>query len=118
LFVKKDTFISCAMAGGKHAPEEKCKPSPKHTATEFETKIPVIHKYECEQSMSAIACEPGFVVSTLNTTMKDIAHIKEHVNFTFHVGMCVFQYSILLLVYFGSCVCDIRYDEWWGRGEN
>jgi hypothetical protein len=38
-------------------------------------KIRMISKYECGQSLSATACELGFVVSTVNTVLKDITHI-------------------------------------------
>jgi hypothetical protein len=58
------------MAGDKRSSEEKCEPSRKYTATDLEMKIRMIRKYECEQSLSATACELGFVVSTVNTVLK------------------------------------------------
>jgi hypothetical protein len=101
------------MAGGKHAPDGKSEPSPKRTAIEFETKIRVIHKYECGQSVSAIARELGFAVSTLNTIIEDAVHITEHVNFTFHlIHVCVSVSTVFYYWYiFCSCVYDIRCDE-------
>jgi hypothetical protein len=64
-------FIFCAMAGGKHAPEGKS-----------EMKIRIICKYEGRQSLSAIAHELGFAISTVNTIFKDAACIIEHVKGT------------------------------------
>jgi hypothetical protein len=47
-------------------------------------KIRMIHKYG-GQSLSAVACELGFAISTANTIVKDAACITEHVNFIFDV---------------------------------
>jgi hypothetical protein len=42
-------------------------------------KIRMISKYENGQNVSATACEHGFVVSTMNTILKDPTHMKGHV---------------------------------------
>jgi hypothetical protein len=56
------------MAGGKHAPERKSK-SRKCTDV-------VIHKYEVEQSFSAIAQEFCFAVSFVNISVNDDTLLK------------------------------------------
>jgi hypothetical protein len=70
------------VAGGKLAPEGKSKLHHKHTPTDLDMKMRIMHKYECGQSLSAVAHELGFAVLHVNTTMKDAAHIKEHVKAT------------------------------------
>lgn len=46
------------------------------TVIDLEMKIRMKHKYEGEQSLSAVACEHGFAVSTMNTMAKVAACIK------------------------------------------
>jgi hypothetical protein len=48
------------MAGGKHTPEGKSKPSCKLAAIGLEMKIRMIHNYEGGQSLSVIGHEIGF----------------------------------------------------------
>jgi hypothetical protein len=50
------------MVGGKLAPEGKCEPSDKCTAADLEMKVRMICKYEGDQSLSAVACELGFLL--------------------------------------------------------
>jgi hypothetical protein len=64
------------MASGKHAPEGKSRSSHECIAIDLEMKMRMIHKYEGGQRLSAIACELGFVVSSLNTIMKGTAMMK------------------------------------------
>jgi hypothetical protein len=71
----KHIFMTCTVAGCKRVPERKSEPSCKYTALDLE----MICKYEGRQSLSGIAREPGFVVSTVNTMVKDAACIEEHV---------------------------------------
>jgi hypothetical protein len=47
-------------------------------------------KYEGGRSLSAVALELGFVVSTANPSVEDAAHIKEHVK-----GMAVMKLMII-----------------------
>jgi hypothetical protein len=82
-------------------------------------KIGMILKYKGRQSLSAIARELGFVVSTVNIIVKNAAPIKENVN-----EMAVMKSTTLkkcegaikmekLLYYwyiFHLCVSDIMYD--------
>jgi hypothetical protein len=71
------------MVSGKHKREGKSQPSQKHTAIDLEMKIRIICKYEGGQSLSA-----------LNTIVKDAAHIRQLVNFIFHLIhiFCTAQY--------------------------
>jgi hypothetical protein len=55
------------MVGSKHAPEAKCEPSGKRTAADLEMKVRMICKYEGDQSLSAAACELGFLLSTVTS---------------------------------------------------
>jgi hypothetical protein len=48
-------------------------------------KTRIIHKYEGGKSFSAIAREFGFLVSAVNTFIKDATHIEELENFIFHL---------------------------------
>jgi hypothetical protein len=64
---------------GKCVPEGKSKPSRKCTATDLQIKIRMLCNYKGQQSLSLIACELGFAVSTVNTIVKDTACIKDHV---------------------------------------
>jgi transposase-like protein len=66
------------MAGGTRAPKRKSEPSRRRTAIDLEMKTKIIRKYEGGQSLSAVARELGFAVSTVNTIVKDAARIKEH----------------------------------------
>jgi hypothetical protein len=54
--LSKNIFLFCALVGCKCATEEKSKPSDKHTATNSEMKIRMIHNNEGGQNLSAIAC--------------------------------------------------------------
>jgi hypothetical protein len=73
------------VAGGKRASEGKSKLSHKRTAIDLEMEINMLHKYERGQSLSAIVLEFGFAVTTVITVVKDAAHMKEHMNFIFHL---------------------------------
>jgi hypothetical protein len=79
----RNSFIFCVTAGGKHALEGKNKPSYKCTVIGLAMKIRMVHTSTCEggQSLFAVACELGFVVSTVNPIMKDATCIKVHPNF-------------------------------------
>jgi hypothetical protein len=57
---------------------------------DLEMKIRMIHKSEGGHSLSTIACVHGFAVPTVNTIVKDGAHIKEHVK-----GMAVMKSVII-----------------------
>jgi hypothetical protein len=67
------------MAGGKRVPEGKGEPSYKCTASHLEMKIRTICKYEGGQSLFLFVPEFGFMVSTVDSIMKDDAGMKEHV---------------------------------------
>jgi hypothetical protein len=79
------------VAGGKHVPEGKSKLSCKCTTTDLELKIRMVYKCESGKSLSAIACELVFVESTVNTSMKDAACIKEPVK-----GMYMMKSAIII----------------------
>jgi hypothetical protein len=70
------------MAGGKRAREGNSEPSRKRTAIDLELKLRIIRKYECGQSVTAMARELSLAVSTVNTIVKDAFRIKEHVKGT------------------------------------
>jgi hypothetical protein len=110
------------MAGGKHVSEEKSEPSKKCTAADLRMNIRMVRKYEHGQSLSSVACKLGFVLSAMNTIMKDVACMKEHINFNFHlmayvcrlVQYLICQSFITSLYYwymFGLCINDVRYDD-------
>jgi hypothetical protein len=84
----KNIFAFYAMAGGKHAPERKSAPSQKHIAIDLDTKIRMIHKYEGEQSLSAIASEPDFVVSVMRVSSCMIEHGKFIFHFIYMIYAC------------------------------
>jgi hypothetical protein len=88
------------MAGGKRASEGKGEPSQKHTAIDLEMEIYLLHKYESEQHSSAVACGFDLTVTTLNTIMKDGAHMKGRMNFIFHLIHVYLSTSIV----FNMCV--------------
>jgi hypothetical protein len=48
-------------------------------------KIGMICKYEGGQSLSRIAHDLGYVVSTVNNNVKQDACRKDHMNFNFHL---------------------------------
>jgi hypothetical protein len=52
------------MAVSKCAPEGEAEPSHKCAATDLEIKIRMLCNYKGQQSLSSIACELGFAVST------------------------------------------------------
>jgi hypothetical protein len=60
----------------------KSEPSSECTTIDLDMKIKVRCKYKSGQILSTTALELGFSVSTVNTIMKDAAHIKEHVKIT------------------------------------
>jgi hypothetical protein len=65
-------------------------------AFDLEMKIRMIHKYEGGQSLSAIAHELSFVVSTVNPAVKDAPHVKKHVSFIFHlINVCLSISSVI-----------------------
>jgi hypothetical protein len=68
------------MAVGKHIPEgvNHLEPPCRHTAIDIEMKLRMICKYECGQSLSAVALEYIYAVSTMNTTLMDAARMKEY----------------------------------------
>jgi hypothetical protein len=45
-------------------------------------KVRVVHKREGVQNVSAVACELGFAISTVNIIMKTAIRIREHVTGT------------------------------------
>jgi hypothetical protein len=107
------------MAGGKCGPERKSKPSCKG---DLEMKIRMRCKYEGGKSSSAVACEHGFVVSSVNTIAKDAALVKEHVKETAmektviitkkHKGARNEMKKLLCYWYIiGLFACDIRYGD-------
>lgn len=66
------------MADGKCMPEEEGEPPHKCTdVSHFGGEIETDHKYESGQNLSSFAPELGFMVSALNTIVKDAACIKK-----------------------------------------
>jgi hypothetical protein len=80
---------------------------PKEKANHLVNDLQMICKYEGRQSLSGIAGEAGFVVSTVNMMVKDAACIEEHVKGAVSVnretGRCYKCDGGC------SCVCDVRY---------
>jgi hypothetical protein len=72
-------LIFCIMAGGKRAREGNSEPSCKCTTIDLELKLRMIRKYKGGQSLSASTRELSLAVSTVNTIVKNVSHIKEHV---------------------------------------
>jgi hypothetical protein len=88
-----NVFIFNAITGGKCAPEGKSEPSCKCNAIDLEMKIRMVHRYECGQILFAISCVLGFMVSTVNTIVKDAAHMKEHVK-----GIAPVKLAIIIII--------------------
>jgi hypothetical protein len=65
------------MAGGKCAPGRKGEPSHKCTSVDLEVKVRMVYKCESGKRISAVPPELGFMVSALNSIIKDAVHIKE-----------------------------------------
>jgi hypothetical protein len=62
-------------------------------------KARLMHEYEGGHSLSAIALELGFAVSTVNNIVNDSASMKEHVNFILHLTHVCLSISKVFHVY-------------------
>jgi hypothetical protein len=69
----------CLLLFFKKIQRDQSKPSRKCTAIDLEMRIRMTRIYAGGQSLSAIACELGSVLSAVNTIMKDAASMKEYV---------------------------------------
>jgi hypothetical protein len=67
------------MSGRRQSAAASSKHTRKRSKIDLETKMKIIRKYETGRRVSAIACELGLCVSTVNTIVKDADRIKEHV---------------------------------------
>jgi hypothetical protein len=102
--VLENIFISASWIVANLQVMEKSKPFRKHTTIDVGMKTRMIHKYEGGKNVSAIACELGFALSTVNTIMKDAARIKEWLEeLLMWEGYCTIPLPTGLMLGFANC---------------
>jgi hypothetical protein len=59
-------------------------------------------KYESEQSLSVTVCDSSFMVSIVNSIVKDVARTRQHVIIIFHLIYVCPLIQYLTCLFFGT----------------